>query len=321
MLFVAGLQFLLAGAQFLLTNLQFLIAGFQFLLAGLQFLLTGAQFLLAGFQSFLTGFQLLLAGLQVVDPGFQALLTGAQFLLACLQLLLAGAQFLLAGLQLLLAGLQVVDPGFQALLAGAQFSLAGLQPGYVGAYFGLAVFDGFEPLVNRFFVVGHRNSPRGIEPIIPDEASGVYAVDAAEVAAALKFGGQPDVHDGAGGFPGYQALADGEDIGVVVLASVASGCGVPAEGAADAGDPVGDDGLAVAGTAQDDAPLRIAPCYGLGHRANPEGVIGGLIGIGAVVNGIVAQVGQQGKQPGLVLKSGVVGTDGNFHNHTLLAPA
>ena len=106
-----------------------------------------------------------------------------------------------------------------------------------------------------------------------------------------------------------------------MLASVAGRGRVPAQGAADAGYPVGDDGLAVAGTAQDDAPLHIAPRYGLGHRTNPQGVIGGLIGIGAIVDGIVAQVGQQGQQPAFVLKSRVVGTDGNLHNHTLLAPA
>jgi len=79
--------------------------------------------------------------------------------------------------------------------------------------------------------------------------------DAALVPAAFEFGVEPDFHNFQNRFGRNQSLAEAEHVGVVVLAGEAGTFDVPANGAADAFDFVGDDGLAVSRAAQDDAAL------------------------------------------------------------------
>lgn len=101
--------------------------------------------------------------------------------------------------------------------------------------------------------------------------------------AAFEFGGEPDLHDAQGLGFGHGALAEGEDVAVVVGAVPDRNLLRPAQAAADALDLVGGDGLAVAGAAQDDAALVVAAGDGFRGRADEVGVVAGLGGPGPEV--------------------------------------
>ena len=73
--------------------------------------------------------------------------------------------------------------------------------------------------------------------------------EARDVAPALERGREPNLHEAQGEFLRHHALAEREDVGVVVLAVEARRFLVPAQAAAHAANFVGHDGFAVAGAA------------------------------------------------------------------------
>src|ERR1019366_9887333 len=85
----------------------------------------------------------------------------------------------------------------------------------------------------------------------------VDLADACEVAAALKAGGKPGAHDLQRLGLGDRALADRENISVVVRAIPDGELFVPADAATDAADAIRHDGFTVAGAAEDDAALIV----------------------------------------------------------------
>jgi len=93
----------------------------------------------------------------------------------------------------------------------------------------------------------------------------------------------------------------------------ARGFHVPAQGATDALDAVGDDGLAVAGAAQDHSPFKFIARDGFRHRPDEPGIIHRFLRMRAEVRDLVAQALQQFLDFFLVPESGVVGANGDFH--------
>src|SRR5580698_8114321 len=134
------------------------------------------------------------------------------------------------------------------------------------------------------------------------------------MAAAVERCFEPGVHNFQRGLEGHHALAEGDDIGVVVMTAEARGLDVPAQRAANTLDAVGGDGLAVAGAAEDDAALAFAARDGLRHGPDEKRIIHGRVREGAEVTDLVAEGLEVGADLFLVLKSGVIGADANFHN-------
>lgn len=103
------------------------------------------------------------------------------------------------------------------------------------------------------------------------------------MAAAFEGGGEEGVHDLDCGGEVHHALAEGEDVGVVVEAGEACGFEIPAEAAADAAHAIGGDGFAIAGAAEDDAALEGACSDGFGYRRDEAGVVDRGLGVSAKV--------------------------------------
>src|SRR5688572_4903221 len=82
--------------------------------------------------------------------------------------------------------------------------------------------------------------------------------DALLVATAVERRLEPDLDDLDHALPRRQALSEREHVGVVVCARQSRRLLVPAQAAADAADAVRRHRLAVAGPAEDDAPLELA---------------------------------------------------------------
>src|ERR1051326_285749 len=83
-------------------------------------------------------------------------------------------------------------------------------------------------------------------------------VDAALMASAFELRVQPQRHDLLGETEGDDAAADGEDVGVVVLARHARGIKIVAQRGADAAHLAGGDLFALPAAADDDAALGLA---------------------------------------------------------------
>ena len=147
----------------------------------------------------------------------------------------------------------------------------------------------------------------------------IKLLNACEVAAAFEGGGEEGVHDLEGGGEIHHALAEREDVGVVVEAGEAGGFEVPAEAAADAAHAIGGDGFAIAGTAEDDAALEPARSDGFGDGADEEGVIDGRFGVGAEVFHFMTGSKEVLEDGLLVEITGVIGADGDFHGGAKLA--
>ena len=115
-------------------------------------------------------------------------------------------------------------------------------------------------------------------------------VDAALMAASFEISIEPDADDLERHCFGYWAGADGDAVGIVVLFSHLRGPFVPAEAAAHAFDLVGDNGFAVAATAEHDAVIGFAFCHRLSCRADEVGIIAGLGRVAATIDDLVATV-------------------------------
>jgi len=137
--------------------------------------------------------------------------------------------------------------------------------------------------------------------------------NAVEVPSASEISGEPEADNLQRQFRRNRALTEREDVRVVVLARPAGGVEAPTKRATDAFDFVGDNGLAVAGTAQHDAALELSARHRLGDRPNKYGVIHGLGIERAKITHFVSEFLQQNFDLCLVIKPGVIRADGDFH--------
>jgi hypothetical protein len=138
--------------------------------------------------------------------------------------------------------------------------------------------------------------------------------DALHVAVAVEGCRKKYFHDAQGEREREEALADGEDVGVIVLSGEARGFFVPAEGAANAAEAVGDHGFAVAGAAENDGALKFAARHGLGRGADEVGIIDALGVRRAEVGHFVPVLNEPALDGFLVVKPGVIGCKDDSHS-------
>ena len=108
------------------------------------------------------------------------------------------------------------------------------------------------------------------------------------------------------GLEGHHALAKGNNVGVVVLTAKAGGFEVPAEGAADSPDAIGDDGFAVAGTAENDAALAFAAGNGFSDGTDEQRIVHGGLGESSEIADFMSEFFKELADGFLVLKASVV---------------
>src|SRR5438105_1761465 len=92
----------------------------------------------------------------------------------------------------------------------------------------------------------------------------------------------------------------------------------PAQAAADPADPVGDHRLAIARTAEDDAPFELAAGHRFSYGTNEIGVVDRGLGRGAEVTNDVPVGGQHGLDGFFVGKTCVIGAEREFHSEDIL---
>ena len=105
---------------------------------------------------------------------------------------------------------------------------------------------------------------------------------------------------------GHHALAEGNDVGVVVLAAEAGGFEVPTEGATDSPDAIGDNGFTIAGAAENDAALAFTAGNGFGDGTDEQRIVHGGFGESPEVTDFVSEFLEELTDGFLVLKAGVV---------------
>src|SRR5262249_26604987 len=75
---------------------------------------------------------------------------------------------------------------------------------------------------------------------------------------------------------GDHALAEGNDVRIVVRASQPGGLDIPADRSADAADAIGHDRLAVSGAAENDAAFEVATSHRFSRRPDEWGIVDGI---------------------------------------------
>ena len=138
-------------------------------------------------------------------------------------------------------------------------------------------------------------------------------VDAARVAAALERRGHERLDARQRHLAADDPRAHRQHVGVVVLAAEPCGDRIGRLHAADAADLVGNDLLAGAAAAQDDAELALAGCHGARGWRDDVGIVDRLGRIDAEVDHLVAGQGQPVGDRLLQREAGVVGRQGNAH--------
>lgn len=133
------------------------------------------------------------------------------------------------------------------------------------------------------------------------------------MSAAFKGRAQPQIDELEADLRTHRAFADGDAVGVVVTGGPLGGVGTVDYGAADTFDTVGDDGLSVSRTAQNNGLLGLAGNHSLGGRTNEVGIVAGLGRIGAEVLNLMPLGSQVGDDQPLVAKSCVIRGNGDFH--------
>ena len=144
-------------------------------------------------------------------------------------------------------------------------------------------------------------------------SQGVDQIDAALMTAAVELLGEEGVHQTHGLLGADHAGADGEHVGVVVVAGELHGVFLGGVHTADALHAVGGQGDAEAGAADEYAALRFAVGHGLGHRMAVHGVVAALGGEGAEVDDLVPQLAGVSHQHLAVFIAGMVASKCNFH--------
>jgi hypothetical protein len=135
--------------------------------------------------------------------------------------------------------------------------------------------------------------------------------------AAVERRRQPYIDDFKRQVLGNHSLADGKNIAVVMRPGQTSRFEAPAKGATHTPHFVGDHGLAIPRSAEHDAAFALSARYGLGGGAYEQRIIHGVRAEGTEIHDFVALRGQHGPDLLFVFKSCVVGTDGNFHGHSI----
>src|SRR6185295_12499343 len=107
----------------------------------------------------------------------------------------------------------------------------------------------------------------------------VDLLNSREVPAAFELGGEPDPDDRQRFVFGHGALANRQDVTVVVRAVPDRELWIPAHAATDATLAIRDDRLAVAGAAEDDAALKLAAGHRLCNRPDEIRIVAGRVGI------------------------------------------
>src|SRR5438128_1021847 len=101
----------------------------------------------------------------------------------------------------------------------------------------------------------------------------VDQIDSMLVAAAFEGSVEPGANDFESGFNADHSLAKGKHVGIIVPPAQGGRFEVPAQGAADAFDAIGNDGFAVAGATEDDSALEFAAGDGFGDWPNEQGIV------------------------------------------------
>jgi hypothetical protein len=88
---------------------------------------------------------------------------------------------------------------------------------------------------------------------------------------------------------------------------------IPADGAPDAADAIGDDGFAVARSAEHDPALVVPDGHGFRDRPDEQGIVHGLSRIRSEIVDVVPRFAKPADDEPFVSKAGVVRTDRDFH--------
>ncbi len=129
--------------------------------------------------------------------------------------------------------------------------------------------------------------------------------------ASAEFGGEPGFEDLFGQGFADQPGAQGEQVGVIVLAGIGGGGEVIAHAGAHAGDLVGGHAGADPGPVDHDPAEGFTRRNQFGNRPGKIGVIHRGGGIGAAVDDRVAQLGEIGFEGFLEGETAVISADGD----------
>jgi len=138
--------------------------------------------------------------------------------------------------------------------------------------------------------------------------------------AALEGCFEPHPHDFICGLRADHSLAQGDHICIIVLPAEAGGINIPAKGATNSSDAIGDDSLSISRTAEHYAPLEFSPRHRFGYWTNEQRIIDRLFRVRSKISNAVAQLHEQSTDLFLILKSSMVRADGNFHK-SLFGPS
>src|SRR5712692_4140587 len=143
--------------------------------------------------------------------------------------------------------------------------------------------------------------------------------DPPSVAAPRKRGGQPDPHNFQRQLLWNHALAEGQNIAVVMFPRKARRLDIPAQRATNSADLIRDDGLTVPRTPENDASIEFAAGHRLRGRTYEQRIIHRGIAKCAEILHFVPETYQQGSNLFLVFEASMVGADRDFHSGARLA--
>lgn len=147
--------------------------------------------------------------------------------------------------------------------------------------------------------------------VFPTSSDAVDLADARQVAATLELGRQPDVYNFERLGLSDGALAEGQNVGVVMRAIPDRHLLSPANAAANAFYPIGDNRFAVTGATKHDPALVFAPSNGLRNRPNEIRIIAGRVRVRTVVAHGMSGSQQHRFDGFFVGEAGMIRTDGN----------
>ena len=138
-------------------------------------------------------------------------------------------------------------------------------------------------------------------------------LDTPQMTASVERGLQPNAHDLKRGRLVNRALSQRKHIGVVVRPRPLRSLLIPTQGAADARNFIGHDGLAVSRTAEDDAPFTLAARDRFSRWPDENRIVHWRRARRAEVAYLVPSLRKVPLDYFFVSKAGVVGSNGNFH--------
>ena len=138
-------------------------------------------------------------------------------------------------------------------------------------------------------------------------------LDPSGVSSTLEFRVQPDLDHSVHQAISKQVSREAQDIGVVVPSAHASRQVVMAVGRSHSGEFVGDNAHSHSGAADQDSAIGGSVGDGTGDRSGEVGVVDTVGGIGAAVDSLMSEFGQECKHHSLDCKTAVVTGNGDFH--------